>query len=432
MQSNKLFTLLLLFFISSPLAENLSLEEAVSLALKNNYDISIAHNNAEIARVNNTAGNAGMLPSINASVGDNVAFNQTDQKTSETPQNSINGALNNVFSTGVYLNWTLFDGGKMFVTRNKLYEIEKLGEIQYHDKVLSTIFSVTTAYYDIIRQKQQLSSIQNILAYNKERVTIFETAFNAGLTPKTNLLQAKIDLNVNLESALRQKSVIISAKRLLNQLLCRMPEDSIDAGDSITTDLVLDKSALMKKIVSSNTDILALQKQIEIATLSIKEMEKQRLPKISVTGGYGFSETDNTLHSPTINRAFGPQAGVSVTVPLFEGGNISRQVETARLQSSTAKSNEADAKLQLYAEVQNLFDDFENQKQFLEMEKTNLLLSKENLDISLSRLKYGQSTSLEVKTAEQSYEAAVTRLINIKYELKVTETRIKQLSATLK
>jgi outer membrane protein TolC len=430
---NRLFILLLFVAVSAAIGQNtLTIDDAVSLALKNNYDISIAHNNSEIARVNNTAGNAGMLPSINANVGDNIALNQTDQKTSETPQNSINGALNNVLSAGVYLSWTLFDGGKMFVTRNKLNEIEKLGEIQYHDKILSTIFSVIVAYYDIIRQKQQLSSIQNILAYNKERVTFFQTSFDAGLTPKTNLLQAKIDLNVNLESELRQKTVITSAKRLLNRLLCRMPDDSIDAKDSISTDFVLDKSGLMEKIVSSNTNILALQKQIEIAALSIKEMEKQRLPRISVTGGYGFSQTDNTLRSPTINRVFGPQAGVSVTVPLFEGGNISRQVETARLQSSTTKTTAEDAKLQLYAEVQNLFDDFENQKQFLEMENTNLLLSKENLDISLSRLKYGQSTSLEVKTAEQSYEAAVTRLINIKYDLKVTETRIKQLSATLK
>jgi outer membrane protein len=433
LQSRNLITLLLLFFISKAFAEKLSLEESVALALKNNYAISIAHNDAEIARVNNTAGNAGMLPSVNATAGDNFALNRIDQKTSLTaPENSISGAQNNAFSAGVFLSWTLFDGGRMFVTRKKLYEIEKLGEIQFQDKVLTTIFSVTSAYYNIIKQKQQLASIKNILAYNKERVTIFQTSFNAGLSPKTNLLQAEIDLNVNLESELRQKSVIGSAKRQLNRLLSRIPDDSLEVDDSIKTDFVFDKDALREKIVSSNTDVLSLQKQIEIAKLSLKEIESQRFPKITATGGYMLSQADNTQRAPTLNRAYGPQAGVSLTIPLFDGRNISRQTESARLQLSKAEMAIEDEKLQLNAEVQDLFYDFENARRILKMEESNLLLAKENLDISLGRLKYGQATSLEVKTAEQSYEAAVTRLINIKYELKMTETRIKQLCATLK
>jgi outer membrane protein TolC len=67
----------------------------------------------------------------------------------------------------------------------------------------------------------------------------------------------------------------------------------------------------------------------------------------------------------------------------------------------------------------------------LAIEKDNTALAKENLDISMARLRYGQSTSLELRQAEESYEDARTRLINIEYNVKIAETKLKQLLADL-
>jgi outer membrane protein len=406
-------------------------DEAVIIALKNNYDILVTHNDAEIAKVNNTPGNAGMLPSVAVIASDNFSTNSVDQKPQSGPEIKSNDARSNSLSAGAFLNWTLFDGGKMFITKRKLGELESLGGLQLKDQVLQTVYNVIVAYYDVVRQRQQLASYNDVIAYNQERVTIFQTSFNAGLSPKTNILQAKIDLNVIRESAIRQQTVITEAKRTLNLLLARDANSAFDVADSIPLTFTPDRTGFLEKIYTTNTSVLAVQKQVAVARLSLQEIKTLGLPRISLNGGYSVVESDNSTGSVLTNRVSGPAIGGTVTIPLYQSGNVMRQISTARLQLKSAEFDLENVKLQTSIQLQNLLDDFENQRQLLSIEKDNTALAKENLDISLARLKQGQSTSLELKQAEQSYEDALTRLIEIEYSLKVAETKLKQLLALL-
>jgi outer membrane protein TolC len=67
----------------------------------------------------------------------------------------------------------------------------------------------------------------------------------------------------------------------------------------------------------------------------------------------------------------------------------------------------------------------------LQIEKSNTALAKENLDISMERLRLGQTTSLELHQAQESYVDSHTRLTNFEYILKVAETKLKQLLSAL-
>ena len=209
-----LFTLML-FCLAAASAQNaklLTVEEAVGIAMKNNFDLMVAQNNADLARVNNTAGNAGMLPAVGLNGTDNYSLSNVSQKyVNGTTIEKTNGYTNS-FNAAVALNWTLFDGTKMFVTKNKLGQIEKLGEIQFRDMVQQSMYNVIVAYYNVVSQKQQLESINEVMAYNVERVKILQKSFDAGLGRKTDLLQAKIDLNVNRELEINQQTVIKTSK----------------------------------------------------------------------------------------------------------------------------------------------------------------------------------------------------------------------------
>ena len=133
---------LILVILFSPIIyaqDVLTAEDAVSIALKNNYDILVSRNNASIDSINNTPGNAGMLPDIAITGSDNYSpDNNVNQKFSNGTQLTSTNVRSNSLNTGVGLNWTLFDGGKMFVTKRKLNEIQALGEIQFRDRVLQT------------------------------------------------------------------------------------------------------------------------------------------------------------------------------------------------------------------------------------------------------------------------------------------------------
>lgn len=426
-----LLSILICNLSSSISAQVLTAEDAVTLALKNNYDILVARNDADIAKANNTAGNAGMLPTFGINASDNYTINNLEQKLTNGSEIKATNAGGNNFNAAAVINWTLFDGGKMFITKKKLNQIQDLGELQFKDKVMQNVNDVIVAYYDIVRQQQQLLSILQVINYNTERVKIFESRFNAGLSAKTDLLQAKVDLNVNKETAITQQTAILNTKRKLNQLLSRETETVFEVTDSIPLTFQPNKNEILQTINAQNPTLLATQKQIEIAKYGVQELKSLYLPKLSVSAAYAFARSDNKAGFTLFSQTYGPQFGGVLSIPLYQAGNVKRQVAVAKIQVKSAEYNLEKVKLQTANQVQTALSDFENQQQLLTLEKENTLLAKENLEISLARLRLGQTNSLEARQAETSYQSALARLSNFQFNLKAAETKLRQLLAAL-
>ncbi|HZK69584.1 MAG TPA: TolC family protein [Paludibacter sp.] len=424
--------ILLAFLCTTANAQKaITVDDAISIALKNNFDILVSRNDADIAKVNNTAGNAGMLPTVAITGTGNYGLNNTTQKLSTGVETNYNSASTTALSAGAQLNWNLFDGGKMFVTKNKLNEIQALGEIQYKDKVMQTLFEVIAAYYDVVKQKQQLSSINEALNYNRDRVTIAQAGFNAGSMMKSDLLQARMDLNLTTESRISQQYAIEAGLKYLNQLLGKNAEEQLSIADSIPLNYTPDKADLFQKLNSSNTSILSFQKQIDIAQLALKESRSAYLPTFSLKAGYYASQTVNSSGSTLRSSSIGPQIGGTLVVPIYSAGENKRKENVARIQAQTAEYDLQNIKLQVNTQLQNTLTEFENQQELLKIEAENNALAKENLQISVDRLKHGQTTSLEVRRAQDDYVQSSTRLINFRYALKLAETKLKQIVSGL-
>lgn len=409
----------------------LTLNEAVDLALKSNFDILVARNDADIDRANNTRGNAGMLPTINMNGTGTYGLNNVYQKLSTGVTNSFSSQSSTNLGANVQLSWTLYDGGKMFITKNKLAEIQSLGELQFRSKVMEVTYNVIAAYYDIVRQKQELKSMNEVMNYNKQRVLIAKTGYASGQIVKTELLQAQIDLNVATESAINQKYAISEAQKALNNVLAQDAKQKFDVADSIPESKVPDINELLLRIESSNADILSYKKQIDIAKLALKETQKGYYPTLNLQSGYSLSQLHYSEGTMLNNNSHGFQIGGTLSVPIYNFGETKRKVSVAKMQLLSAQYNLDDAKLQVSIELQNAYKDFKTQQDLLAIERDNDLLAKENLEISLSRLKLGQTTSLEVHQAQENYMESLTRLINFQYQLKIEEAKIKQLISSL-
>ena len=426
------FTLLFLCLFSIANAQQiLTVDDAVKIALKNNYGILVARNDAEILKINNTLGNAGMLPNVSAIGNGSYELNNVNQTYSGGTTTDYKNLSTTALSAGTELSWTLFDGGKMFITKNKLNELEALGEIQFKDKVLQTQYEVIAAYYDVVRQKQQLKSINEIINYNTELVKILQVSYDNGSLLKTNLLQAKIDLNVYTENSINQEFTIDAAKKNLNQLMGASIDNLFEVSDSIPLNYAINKTELANKLNASNTAILSFQKQIDIAKLNVTEYNRMRYPLINFRAGYYVSQTDNSAGSLLKSQSYGPQLGGSISIPLFHSGNINRQIATAKLGVQSASFNFESVKIQVNKDLQNAITSFENQQRLLQIETSNNEFTREMLEISLQRMKLGQTTSLEVHQAQENYVQSCTRLINFKFNLKIAETKLKQLMAEL-
>jgi outer membrane protein TolC len=409
----------------------LSVDDAIGIALKNSYSISVTKNIADAARVNNTLGNAGMLPTIMINGSDNYSVNNVYLNLSSGSNITSAAGKSNAFNAGIALNWTLFDGTKMFITKNKLNQLEKLGEIQFRDTVMQTIFNVTVAFYQVVVQKEQLLAIRDVMAYSLERVKILQKGYEAGIAHKNDLLQAKIDLNVNKEAEINQINTISNSKRALNMILARDPDTGFDVADTIPLNYNPDPADLMNNLFTNNPTVLMYQKQVDIARLSVGEYQSYRLPKLNFVTSYNFLQNDNNASNVLTNRTYGPLVGGSLVIPVYQAGNALRQVKTAKIQLQSSQYLLDDMKLAVNTQLKTSLTEFEDQKTLLGIETDNLALAKENLRISLERLRLGQTTALEVRQAQESYANSLARYYDFEFNMKVAETRLKQLVAGL-
>ncbi|MFM8488755.1 MAG: TolC family protein, partial [Bacteroidota bacterium] len=103
------------------------------------------------------------------------------------------------------LAWTVFDGRRMFIAKNRLEQTDALGQLNLKNSVQTTAANVLVAYYDITRSKMQEKALQEVIALNEERLRIAEARLAAGFAAQTDALQARIDLNQRKADLILQK-----------------------------------------------------------------------------------------------------------------------------------------------------------------------------------------------------------------------------------
>ena len=181
--------------------QTLSVEDAIATALQNNYDIRLARNDSAIAALDYEYRNAVFLPRINANAGTFWTRNNQRQEFTSGEVRTGNVATN-VVNASVNLDWTLFDGLRMFVTRQKAEEFIRLGELHIRNQVINTVADVINTYYNIVRQKQQLKAVEEQMSISQTRVDLSQRKLEIGVGAKPDVLQSQVDLNAQKAATL--------------------------------------------------------------------------------------------------------------------------------------------------------------------------------------------------------------------------------------
>ena len=125
--------------------EKLSLKDAIATALLNNYDIKLVNNQVAIAQNNVNLGNAGMLPNLLGNFRTGGGVQDAVQTQASGTKRVINDARNTNLAYGVGLDWTIFDGFRMFANLDRLKALEQQGKVNAKAQILTTISAVVTA-----------------------------------------------------------------------------------------------------------------------------------------------------------------------------------------------------------------------------------------------------------------------------------------------
>lgn len=426
---------LLLITISSSAQRMLSIEEAIATSLQNNYNILLAKNDSAAAALDYSYKNAGFLPRVNGNLGTVWNNNAQKQILSDGTKRESKGLKSNNITAQLALNWTLFDGMKMFATRDKLEEFVKLGDLGIKNQLVNTVASVVNTYYNIVRQKQQLKAVEEQMALSQERVKLAQYKLDIGVGTKPDVLQGKLDLNAQKAAQLLQQNLIAKLKEELNQLMNVQQSTLYEVSDSIPIDTKLSLGDIQSNVESNNPALLMAKKSIDIAGLTLKERKAERLPTVSFNSAYNFNRTNNqsviNSFSTLFNRTKGFNYGLTASIPILNNFNNKRQIRQAQLDIQYQQIVYDNQKSLINLSVINAWKDYEQQKRALALEEENILLAKENVSILFQVYKLNSTTLIQLKEAEKSLGDAYNRLIAARYSTKLAETELLRLKGDL-
>lgn len=430
----KLRLLLLILVINTGAwaqADLLTVDEAIKIAIEKNFDVEIDRNAQEIGKINNNWGNAGVWPTINATGSTTIASNNLEQKLSNGTTISRNGALLRNMNAGLAVSWRIFDGMRMFATKKRLEELEKIGELTFRNQVNTTVFNVISAYYQIVQLNQQRKALKETISFFEERKKIAEDRFRIGTAPKTDFLQAQVDLNQQKGNLLSIENSIAIAKASFNNLLGRKPETKFEVTETIEPDHTINFPSLQQKSLSENYDVLLAQSNLSVWIQQKKEILSQRLPSVTLNGNFNFAQSKNQAGFNLYNRNLGPSAGIGVAVPIFQGGVIKRQEQVADINIKNQQVIITRLKNDVSTNLINAYSNYQNAVNLVTLEKSTLELIVENNTIATERFRKLTITSLELRQVQLDYINGQTRYINALYMAKLAEAEMKMLAGDL-
>lgn len=409
----------------------LTLPDAISIALKNSYNIQLAKDNVEIATINNNIGVAGGLPIVNAQVIDNEQVTSINQKFPDPSRNvQRDGVSANNLTANVTASILLYNGFRVKAAKSRLEELSRLNQGLLNAQIQNTLAAVNTSYYNVVRHQYFLKSINQSIEVSKNRLFILNSRKEVGLANNADIFQAQLDLNTLVQQAEAQTLVINQSKTDLLNLIFVNPDSSIVISDTIIIDRTINIGEI-KSAAQKNPQLIAAEQQININQYLEKEVAALRSPTLRATTGFNLNNTTSAAGFILQNQSYGPQVGLNLAIPIYNGSINKRQQQVTEVNTRIAKTQRDNLLLNIETGVVRTYQTYTSTLDQLKTSKENYELSIKLLDLVMQRFQLGQATIIDVRVAQQSFETESFRLANLAFTAKVAEIELKRLANLL-
>ena len=406
----------------------MTLDSCIQRALEANYSIRIVRNQQQQAENDVTVGP--FLPTVTVSA-------SQDQTISNGRVESMSGtreqdwSRSNSLTTGVALNWTLFDGFEMFVTRNRYEELRSIGELNTKAAIENLVVEVASCYYEVVRQQSKVDAARHTLELSMTRYKEAHDKYVIGSMSGLEALQAKLDLNADSSTYMQEQQALKSAYIALNTVMNTELHQHEYVRDSIVLREPLAYRRLQDDMMEYNTTLLIGRRDCKVSEMDMKIARAALFPRLSFDGGYNFRRTKAPSDVTSLNRSSGPYWGFSLSMNVFNRLENRRNIRNAKLEVENTELSYEEAELQVKSDLAQLYNTYTNNLLLVNFEKDNARIAYENLEAALLKYKLGELAGIEFREFQRSYIDAVDREVSALYDAKIAELSLLLISGKI-
>tara|TARA_R110002050_G_scaffold149463_1_gene275989 strand:+ start:9081 stop:10409 length:1329 start_codon:yes stop_codon:yes gene_type:complete len=438
MQENNIlkFSLMLMIALtgfSLQAQEILPKEEAVKIAMENNFDIRISNNNVDVAENNASIQNSRYLPSVVGNAGGNYSNSGGTVTYTQGGEQSFENNETKTLNASLGLNYTIFDGFGRSNTYKKLHENYHISELQARQIVENTILGIFNSYYEVARLTQDVENQKESLTISRERLKRANYNSDYGRGSHLDILNAEVDYNNDSITYLTNTQLLSNEKRNLNLLLGRdvTIEFEVDTQLVYAENLMLDILVVHAK--DNNVTLLQQEGALKNAEFDIKTNQSSALPKLSLNANYGLNHgvfgatsfVDNSL-------SHGSNLGATLSWNIYDGGSTQIKKQNSRIALENQTISLAKEKLNIERNLSNAWTVYQTALFIRDAQQKNVETAQTNFEYSVDQYKLGQITSIEFRQAQLNLLQAQLQLNQAKFSAKNAELFLLQISGDLK
>lgn len=457
-------TLWKLFFIllfSSPTVyaqKYYSLEECITLAFKNNITVRQRELNQKSSEADQLQSKLNLLPTLNGSATHNYNIGYAINPVTNIASRDVTFRNN---SFGLNSSVTLFNGFQNTNSIRQQGASVKASEADLNATKNNIALSVSNAYMQVLMNTEIVASRQFQITSTTEQLKRQQRLFELGGTSKVKLLQLKAQY-ANEESQLVTAQTQLDQSYLtLWQLLNLSPDSSnkIITPDSASlmniATMTPEADEIYQAFVSKSPEVIAAKQRTEVSKYNQYIATGGRSPRLTFSAGinsFYSTQAQRGVGEPTytpvplgvdamgnpapyftmvpsyassqiipfseqFDRNLGKNFGFTLSVPIFNGWQVSTNVQKARINQTSTELSQKQAEQDLYKNINQAYLDFVSSQKKYESNTNNFDANKEAMELAEAQFSLGALNTADFIVTKTQYLQAETSLVQAKYEL---------------
>ena len=427
--------ILTLFSLVVPAQQELTLNQAIQIALHNNSGLKQSVNGLSGYESNVMAAYGNFLPSLGLS--GSWDWSKTDNKTQGVvliggvPVNTISNQTRS-YSASISSNWTLFDGLANFATLSQSQNNLESAEASLQRLKQDIVFQTISLYYDVISKQKLYSVKEEDLKWNQKNLETIRERNKLGAATLADVYQQEVaEGNAELQVVTAQNDLESSKNDLLYYLGKDVFEEfvfsDVLSGDErgiLSSDLLKDfdnLTGLVNQAYDSRKDYKSAILDLESTMNGVTIARSGHLPSLTANGFYSYQGDRLSELDQSKRLAF----GLTLSIPIFSGWSVSNRVQIAEVQAENKEIEVKDLERDIKRQIETIYLQLKVAKKGLDVSQRNVKSASENLKIEEEKYSIGSGKLLDVLIANSNYTTAQSDLINSQYAYIVLSEKLK-------